>query len=60
MSGEEDQEFADSPNNWVIYEVNTICNYDSAIIPYLNSDIGSAFGRDLGAEYFQPEPMPND
>ncbi len=60
MSGGEDQDYADNPDNWAIYEVNTICNYDAAIIPYLDSEIGSAFGRDLGAEGFQREPMPGD
>jgi len=60
MSGDEDQAYVDDPNNWAIYEVNTICNYDAAIIPYLSSDVGSAFGRDLGADHFQREPMPDE
>lgn len=60
MAGDEDQSYADDPNNWAIYEVNTICNYDPAIIPYLESEVGSAFGRDLGAEGFQREPMPTE
>ncbi len=58
MAGDEDQDYADDPDHWAIYEVNTICNYDPSIIPYLYSEPGSAFGKDLGAEGFQREPMP--
>ena len=57
MSGDETQEYADDAANWSIYEVNTICNYDRAIISYLDSKSGTAFGRDLGAEGFQEEPV---
>src|SRR5690554_2269636 len=50
MAGDEDQAYVDDPDRWGIYEVNTICNYDPAIIPYLDAKIGEAFGRDLGAD----------
>lgn len=60
MAGDEDQDYADDPDHWAIYEVNTICNYDPSIIPYLNSEVGSAFGRDLGADGFKREPMPGE
>lgn len=60
MAGDEDQDYVDDPNHWAIYEVNTICNYDPSIIPYLHSQPGSAFGKDLGAEGFQREPMPTE
>jgi len=60
MAGDEDQDYADNPNNWAIYEVNTICNYDQTIIPYLESPIGTAWGKDLGAKHFQQEPMPTE
>lgn len=60
MAGDEDQAYADDPDHWAICEVNTICNYDSAIIPYLDSEVGSAFGRDSGTERFQREPMPTE
>ena len=46
FSGEETQEYIDDPNNTMIYDVNTIANYDPAIIPLLDAPTGSAFGRD--------------
>jgi len=55
FSGEESQEYADNPDNTSIYAVNTICNYDSTIIPYMNAPIGSAYGRIEGTDEFQPE-----
>ena len=58
MAGDEDQAYADDPDHWAIYEVNTICNFDPSITPHLESEIGSAFGRDIGAEGFQRELMP--
>jgi hypothetical protein len=38
-----------------VYEVNTICNYEPAIIPYLGAPIGSAFGRVAGTDIFEAE-----
>jgi hypothetical protein len=60
MAGDEDQDYADNPDNWAIYEVNTICNYDPTIIPYLDSRVGTAWGKDIGAKHFQEEPMPQE
>lgn len=45
MSGLENQEYIDEPENIMIYEVNTIANYDPAIIPYLNYPVGSRLER---------------
>ena len=41
FSGTENQEYADNPNNVMIYDINTIANYDRSIIPYLQMPIGS-------------------
>ena len=57
MAGDESQEYADNPDNWAIYDVNTICNYDPAIIPYLEAAYGSAFGRTAGTNRFEEEPL---
>jgi hypothetical protein len=57
MAGDETQEYADEPNNWAIYDVNTICNYDPAIIPYLDAVYGTAFGRIPGKNKFKEEPF---
>ena len=53
FSGEETQEYVDDPQNFGIFDVNTIANYDSAIIPYLKSPAGSELVRVNDAEDFQ-------
>ena len=45
FSGEETQEYVDNPDNTMFYDCNTIANYDLDIIPFLDSPVGSAFGR---------------
>lgn len=45
FSGTEDQEYVDEPNNTMIYNLNTIANYDIAIIPYLDLPFGSELER---------------
>jgi len=45
LSGTESQEYADNPDNWGIYDVNTIANYDSSIIKYLDSPFGTELER---------------
>ena len=55
FAGDESQEYADTPDNFAIYEVNTICNYDPAIIQFLDAPVGSAFGRVVGTDRFERE-----
>lgn len=57
FAGDESQGYADTPDNFAIYEVNTICNYDPAVVPYLNAPYGSAFGRVKGTEKFEEEGL---
>src|SRR5262245_58799394 len=57
FAGDESQEYADTPANFAIFEVNTICNYDQAIIPFLDSPVGSVFGRVPGTDRFEPEEL---
>lgn len=45
FSGEEPEEYVDDPKNIALYDVNTIANYDPAIIPYLDAPVFSAFER---------------
>ena len=45
MAGNEDDEYMNNPNNHHIFAINTLCNYDKDIIPYLHSSIGSTFIR---------------
>lgn len=53
FSGTEDQDYVDDPNNTMIYNVNTIANYDQAIIPYLTLPIGTELERIAGTDEFQ-------
>jgi len=57
LSGAESQEYLDQSENLAMYDVNTIANYDPAIVKYLEAPIGSAYGRDSG-DQFLPEEMP--
>lgn len=45
MQGEETDEYNSNPSNINVLAINTICNYDSDIIPYLNSPVGTALIR---------------
>jgi hypothetical protein len=56
FSGTEDQNYIDNPDNSAIYDVNTIANYDKAIIPYLNLPIGTQLERVRGTNQFQIIP----
>ena len=45
FAGDEDEQYTDNPNNFEIYELNTICNYDQDIIPYLMKPVGTKLER---------------
>ena len=61
FSGEEDQAYADDAKNFAFYDVNTVANYDPAIIPHLDSPAGAAFGRVPGTDSFEEEEFtPSD
>ena len=45
MKGDESDEYSDNPDNVHVFALNTICNYDPDIIPYLDSPIGTTFIR---------------
>lgn len=55
FSGTESDEYVNNPDNTTVYDVNTIANYDPAIIPFLDAPVGSAFGRVPGSDKFEPE-----
>ncbi|HZF33164.1 MAG TPA: DUF2185 domain-containing protein [Candidatus Angelobacter sp.] len=58
LSGEETQEYVNNPANFAIYDVNTIANYDPAIILYLDAPAFSAFERNPGEKQFARAPFP--
>ena len=43
FAGDENEEYTDNPLNFNIFDLNTICNYDEDIVPYLDSSVGAAF-----------------
>ncbi|MCH5192776.1 MAG: DUF2185 domain-containing protein [Oscillospiraceae bacterium] len=45
LKGDEDDAYMDEPNNHHVFALNTICNYDKDIIPYLDSPIGTYLMR---------------
>lgn len=53
FAGTESQEYLDNSENSCIYKVNTIANYDKAIIPYLDLPAGIALERIEGSNKFR-------
>jgi hypothetical protein len=52
LSGTETQEYIDDPSTSKIMEVNTIANYDPAIIPFLKHKHGTSLERVKGTDEF--------
>jgi hypothetical protein len=49
-------DYLDDPDNSDIFAVNTIANFDRAIIPYLSLPVGSELERIEGTEKFRMIP----
>ena len=45
FAGNETDAYINNPDNVHLFSINTICNYDRDIIPFLKSEIGSAYIR---------------
>ncbi len=56
FSGTETDEYVDEADNLCRYAVNTIANYDPAIIPYLDLPIGTELERIPGTDKFNVIP----
>lgn len=52
---EEDETYLNNPDNFEIYDVNTIANYDPSIIPHLDAPVGSCFVKEAGRSSFVRE-----
>ncbi len=52
LAGTEDQEYVDNEANSKVYEVETIADFDPAIIPYLNYPFGTELERIEGKDEF--------
>ena len=51
LAGNEDEKYMNDSNNHHIFAINTICNYDKDIIPYIKAKIGSAYIRIAGNSF---------
>jgi hypothetical protein len=56
FAGDESQDYVDNPANLEMYDVNTICNCDPEIIPFLDAPQDSAFARNPSTGEFIAEP----
>ena len=45
FQGDESDEYVNNPDNSHVFALNTICNYDRDIIPYLKSPVGTRLVR---------------
>ncbi|WP_243113061.1 DUF2185 domain-containing protein [Ruminococcus sp. Marseille-P6503] len=50
-AGDEDEEYSNDPNNCHVFALNTVCNYDPEIIPYLHSPVGTCLIRVKGGRF---------
>ncbi len=51
LKGDEDDVYMNDVDNHHVFSLNTICNYDPAILPYLYSSVGSAYIRVSAHEF---------
>ena len=50
FTGNEDEIYLNNSDNFSIFDLNTICNYDESIIPYLDMQIGIKLQK-VGEEF---------
>lgn len=51
LAGDETEEYLNNPEKSEVYQLNTICNYDPDIIPYLDLECGAAFYRNSRGKF---------
>lgn len=51
MAGDESDRYMNNPHHTHVFALNTLCNYDRDIIPYLKSEIGSVYIRINESEF---------
>ncbi len=60
FAGDETQEYCDGHKNFALYDVNTIANYDPAIIAHIDAPAYSAFEKHTTLGHFVPADFPCD
>ena len=56
FAGDEDDDYANNSDNLSLYTLNTICNYDPTIVPFLASPYNSAYFKNEEG-IFEAEPF---
>ena len=56
FAGDEDEAYMRNADQHGVYDVNTIANYDAAIVPFLSDAIGSRFERDEDGSFRKLRP----
>ncbi|MEI5908002.1 DUF2185 domain-containing protein [Bacillus spongiae] len=57
LAGDESDEYMENTENHSVYQLNTICNYDKDIIPFLNSALGTVYIRDENDRFILDETL---
>ena len=52
LAGNEDEAYMNESSNHSVFSINTICNYDRDIIPYIHAEIGRVYIR-TGSNTFE-------
>ena len=60
FAGSESQDYADTPENFAFYDLNTIANYDPDIVPLLSTPAPVAFERSSESGPFVRVEPPDD
>lgn len=53
FSSDENDEYTNNPDNFSMLQLNTICNYDADIIPYLEKAVGTKLARDVNGTFIE-------
>lgn len=55
FKGDESDEYSNDANNFHVFALNTICNYDQDIIPYLNLPVGTHLIRTDNGKFIEDD-----
>jgi hypothetical protein len=58
FEGSESPDYTNNADNFAIYDINTIANYDPDIIPFLDAPVGSAFEKTDGKHFVKVDYTP--
>lgn len=57
FKGDESEEYSHDANNFHVFALNTVCNYDKDIIPYLNLPIGTHLIRVNNGKFVEDDGL---